>query len=141
MDSVKKYTVQVPRGTPPCSIDDFPAKIKDEDGKDRDFQRSVAGSLRITPGDLGVTKDELKHLRKHHKDLARRLRVVGERAERPTKDEDAPKPKRGRRGQGGGKAVTSRGDETTTKMSTEQSNELAKASEAAPKGKSKGKSK
>ena len=112
--SVKKYTCQVPRGTPPCSIDDFPAEValegKDKDGKPkaRKFQRSVLGSLRFTPGDLTVTMDELKHLRKHHKRLARRIRVVGERMEPKATSEDVPKAKRGKKGQKSDKTATSK---------------------------------
>ncbi len=91
MANHKTYTVQVPRGVAPCQPDDFPKTVKDKDGKDRPFQRSRPGSLRITPGDLAVTEDELKHLRKHHKSLARRLRVVGERKEPPPKVESTLK--------------------------------------------------
>lgn len=61
----EKCVVLVPRGVAPCHIDDFPA----------DCKRSVKGSLRVTPGVVYMTEDELKHVRKHHKDLARRLQV------------------------------------------------------------------
>ena len=57
------YIVQVPRGTIPCQIHDFPEKC----------ERHKKGSLRIAPGTLELTKDELHHIRKHHKDIGRRL--------------------------------------------------------------------
>lgn len=72
----KTLVVQVPRGTAPCQVDDFP----------KGCQRSVQGSLRVTSGTLLLTEGELKHLRKHHKALSRRLRVVGEH-----KPKEAPK--------------------------------------------------
>lgn len=86
----KHFIVQVPRGVSPCCIDDFPSEVSDGKGKPRKFARSVEGSMRITPGDLAVTGDELRHLRKHHKDVARRLQVVCERPERPKPKAELP---------------------------------------------------
>lgn len=66
-----KFVVQVPRGVLPCQVDDFP----------KDCERSVKGSLRVSPGVLELTEGELKHIRKHHKDLGRRFVVVREPAQ------------------------------------------------------------
>ncbi|MGD9749391.1 MAG: hypothetical protein AB7W59_00185 [Acidimicrobiia bacterium] len=73
----KMIHVQVPSGVTPRQIEGFPA----------DCERSVKGSLHVKPGTLLVTEGELEHLRKHHKDVARRLRVVG-----PVKEPAAPAP-------------------------------------------------
>ncbi len=78
--ATKKYIVHVPRGLEPCQIDDFPEGCK----------RSVKGSLRLAPGILELTEDEFKHLRKHHKDLGRRLRMVNHDTVTP---KAAPPPK------------------------------------------------
>jgi hypothetical protein len=59
--------VQVPSGVAPRQIEGFPA----------DCERSVKGSLHVRPGTLVITAGELEHLRKHHKDIARRLHVTG----------------------------------------------------------------
>lgn len=65
-------TVHVPAGIAATSVDDFPAGC----------ERSVTGSLRVRPGTLVITDDELAHLRKHHKAVARRLVLVPPVAEK-----------------------------------------------------------
>lgn len=67
-----KYIVAVMRGVTPCQIEDFP----------KGCARSVEGALHVSPGTMELTEDELKHIRKHHKDVARRFHVsqVGPKA-------------------------------------------------------------
>jgi len=133
---MKTYTVQVPRGVLPCQIDDFPAKVGDGDDQ-RDFHRSCKGSLRITPGDLSVSENELKHLRKHHKGVARRLVVVGERS--PAKSKHSPKvaPKAGKGSKRGTKPPRTEPVGPPELLEPEAEPEPAKA----PRGKSKAKAK
>ena len=66
MAKPKKITVTVLRGVQPQQIEDFP----------EDCERSSKGSLHISPGTYELTEGELHHLRKHHKDVARRLTVL-----------------------------------------------------------------
>jgi len=68
------YIVRVPRGMPPCQVDDFPAGCL----------RSRKGALHITPGTVEMTKDELAHIRKHHKDVGRRLIEVQAAGKNPS---------------------------------------------------------
>ena len=60
--------VQVPTGVATRQIDDFPAKC----------ERSRKGALYIRPrSTLVLTTDEFNHLKAKHKDIARRLVVIG----------------------------------------------------------------
>jgi hypothetical protein len=65
-EGTKMVQVQVPTGVAPQQVEGFP----------QDCVRSVRGSLHVRPGTLELTEGELAHLRKHHKDIARRLTVV-----------------------------------------------------------------
>jgi hypothetical protein len=74
--------VQVPSGVAPRQIEGFPA----------DCERSVKGSLHVRPGTLVITAGELEHLRKHHKDIARRFHVLGSAKAAPEATEAEAKP-------------------------------------------------
>lgn len=87
--SQKKFIVTVQRAISPQQIEDFPEGC----------ERSVEGALHVKPGTLELTEDELKHIRKHHKDVARRLHVAREvdkpkaaKAELKPKAEPEPQP-------------------------------------------------
>jgi hypothetical protein len=121
-EGTKMVQVQIPTGVAPQQVEGFPA----------DCARSVRGSLHVRPGTLELTEGELAHLRKHHKDIARRLTVVTpkpapkpvaapatkaakpapepagdseERAEPEAKAEDTATPPRGTPAHPGGKAA------------------------------------
>ena len=82
--SQTEYIVTVLRGVRPQQIEDFPEGCA----------RSVKGALHVSPGTMELTEDELKHIRKHHKDVARRFHVVttvGSKAAAP-KPKAAPAP-------------------------------------------------
>lgn len=82
----KRFIVVIPRGVEPQQVDDFP------EGCPR--HREHAGALHISPGCFELTEGEIKHIRKHHKDLARRLQVVKELVPKPKTPSKESKPQR-----------------------------------------------
>lgn len=62
----EKVTIVIIKGVMPQQIEDFPV----------DCPRSAEGSMHISPGTYEITSGELSHLRKHHKDVARKLTVL-----------------------------------------------------------------
>jgi len=59
--------VYVPLGTPPRQVDDFKG----------DCERSVKGALHFHPESTRIiSKDELAHIKEHHRDFGNRLVVI-----------------------------------------------------------------
>lgn len=86
--------INIPVGITPCQIDDFPATVKEGEGKDapeRPFERSCRGALYIRPSSTRpLTSDEVDWIKGHkgHKVLARRMvevdvKVVPDVSNRP----------------------------------------------------------
>lgn len=65
MSKQDKVSVVVPAGVGPLQIEGFPA----------DCARSQKGALHVRPGTMTITDGELSHIRKHHKEVARRFVV------------------------------------------------------------------
>jgi hypothetical protein len=63
---MEKIIILVNNGLRPCQVDDFPL----------DCERSSIGSLYFKPGTMEITKDELKHIRKYHKNINRKLSII-----------------------------------------------------------------
>jgi hypothetical protein len=63
MSEKQRIHVVVPPTVGTRQIDGFPS----------DCERSVQGALHVRPGSMQLTEGELEHIRKHHKDVARRL--------------------------------------------------------------------
>lgn len=118
--------VQVPTGVAPRQVEGFP----------KGCDRSVKGALHIRPGTMEMTEGELAHVRKHHKEIARRLIIIKAKAlpadaavqaapsdgtesdasaasetpaEGETKSESTPQPPRGTGQHRGGKLVAPKG--------------------------------
>lgn len=77
------YLIQILPNVRRQQLDDFPKDAK-RSGK--------GGALHVKPGTREVTEDELKHIRKHHKDVSKCLVVLRKTEAPKAKAKPAPKP-------------------------------------------------